>query len=190
MSAYAFAIRALMSDVAEIMVAAESAIGMSVEHALGIRHRVTNSPPPKYIWVPTRSRQIGPPATSDVDQVRSLCTPRLAFFVDCWGSSFDVADAMATNLLRALNLSAFADVAPESEEWLDPSKSWNQKGEVLRVEYSLEIPRVDGWVHLIDLLDPEPAIAEIEEVENNIEMTSDVEDAGELAVTFTVGSED
>lgn len=181
MADFVYPIEALKDDVVTILTAA----GDTTEHSFGARQLAALKAPPRYVWIPTRSRDRGDPVTSKTEELRSLGNIRESFEIHCWGTTFAQAWALRQNVLKAIHDSVAADVQPDAGQWIDPSKAWNQRGEVYVIELSLMAPIQDAFVDLSTLEQPEQATELLTSSVSEAYHSPDTDTDGELIVTDT-----
>ena len=164
-----------------LMEEAEAAMDNGVPHFFGARYRNHDSYP-KYVWVPTRSRERNLSPTRLVEEYRSLSAHAEHVEIDCLGEDFDQTWALRQNLGKALHDLGLADQDTAGGEWVDPSESWNQEGELYRLEVSLVVPIIDAYVDLTTMEDPVQETFIPARIEGDIFKSPDVETDGELGV--------
>lgn len=187
MVAYAYPITALKTAV-ETMLAADAGASAVAPHFFGSKYLEQNDAPPRYVWVPTRSREVKPTLTRAVDEPVVLASDAEQFQVWCWGQSFDQAWAMRHNLRRAVQkLAKSPNTRNEGGEWRRPSAAWNQLGEIYIVELSLTVPVFDQPIDIGALTYPNEHTVEISQIDGDVRVTTDLDDEGESYVTTSTG---
>lgn len=166
--------------------AAMTAAGITVPHEMGKRWEAAHGVPPRYVWVPLRSRERGLTPSRAVTDYRSTFAFREHFAVGCWGRSYAECWALANNLAKALNDDAAHDIRLEGGQWERPGEAWNQKGELYVFEFSLAVPFIDVYVEPAE----EPTYSDVSTVvptvyEADVEQTEDPDVDGETAVVVT-----
>lgn len=184
MTDWTFPIRELHEEVKTIL-AQTANTGVVVEHVFGEKGRAAHGKAARYVWVPSRSRERKDTPSRQVDELRTLFSMREHVEIDCWGITYDAAWALRQNLLVALHEAAQVDIAFESAEWVRPSESWNQSGELYRIEISLGVPVPDGYVNLETLILPDQSLVTPEAYEANLYVSPDVEHDGDSFITVT-----
>ena len=177
-----YPVEALKTDVESILTAA----GTTTPHFIGERHLQTNRAAPYIIWLPTGSSALNAAApTRDVDEDRTLALAREDFQIVIRGRTFAEVHALRNNVVKALHDSAFADVTIRGARWVRPGTGYNQDGEHLAIECSLEIPLIDAFVNLETLADPAPSLVTPTAIVGTVEVSEDVDTAGELGLIVT-----
>lgn len=186
MPTIAFPLQALATEVeAALLVDAEAVEQTAVAaHYFGAVHREQLGAAPRYVWVPTRTREQKPIASRAVDEVKPLMSSTEYVEIDCWGSTFAQAWAMRNNLLRALK-DAVAMVRIENGEWVRPTAALNQSGELYRLEVSLSVPTIDQYTNLDDMTYPAESTVVPTVISGVFQIASDLEvaDTDEAATT-------
>ncbi len=157
--------------------------GAAAPHDLGRRFDFANKRPPRYVWVPIRTRPEPPAGTPAVDEHRSLGSDREFFAIGCFGRTYKETYLMRRNLRKALHDQAYADVHPEPSEWERASEAWNQNGELYVATYSMGLPMIDVFTAL-DPAAEEPVRATVMPtgIEANVQQTDDLTQVGEPGV--------
>lgn len=158
--------------------------GAAAEHAVGKKFDFSNARPPRYVWVPTRAkRETEQVQTRSVSEFRTLCALERSFAVGCWGRTLRECWAMANNLYRALFEELKADLTLDGLEWERPSEAWNQKGELLVMQFSMSGVFIDAYVALDPAAEePERATVMPTVIEANVQQTDDPAQVGEVGV--------
>lgn len=187
MALHIWPIRALFDAVGEELAAAATIDEVdAAPQFIGEKHLADNGSPPRYVWVPTTLRESRDVATQATEELRTVAGGREYVSAYCWADSYDQASAMRSNLVVACKRQAAVDMQLEGGEWVRPSTGWNQKGECFRLDFSLEIPFVDGFVPLPTLVQPEVSITDLEAIEAEIFKSPDVEHDGDSFVTVRI----
>lgn len=185
MSKHIWPLQALLDEVqATLATAAERGGTAPAAHLLGEKYLDTHGTPPRYVWVPKFIRESRDPVTQSVDEVRSVAWAREHVSIYCWGATYNDASALRSNVIAAMKRAAAVDLTLEGGDWVHPSQGWNQKGELFRLEVSLEIPFVDDFIPLTTLEQPEASIADIEAVDVALFKSPDPEHDGDAFITF------
>ena len=142
--------------------------GDTVPHVYGLAAREALGAAPRYVWVPTRTRDRGDTPTQPIDRTRELFSQREHLEIDCWGRTDAEAWAMRCNVCNALDVAYQADLQFEDGQWVRPGGAHNQSGELYRLEMSITVPIVEGYIALADLLVPQPDTFIVEGVEARI----------------------
>lgn len=180
---FEYPIEALKTEVEGLL----SAAGDTVAHLFGARFIETTKAAPYYIWIPMGASPIGKAAaTRAVDEDRTLFLVREDFTVVVRGRSFAEVFAMRTNLMRALQMSAFVDITPQASKWVRPGAGFNQDGEAFELQCSLAVPMVDAFVDLSTLADPVVDTIIPSTIEGTLELSPDVDTAGEVGLVVEV----
>jgi len=178
-----FPLQALATEVEAALHTAADVLGSTVApHHFGERFRFELGESPRYVWVPTRTREQKPTASRAVDEPRALMSSQEYVEIDCWGTTFAQAWAMRQNVLRALH-AVDARLRIENGSWVRPSEGANQAGELYRLEVSLGVPTFDHYVSLDDGTYPAESTVVVEEVEGLLQLTADVDVATTTELT-------
>jgi hypothetical protein len=168
----------VMAQIAALHVAG----GITAPHMFGARYLGTNARAPYYVWVPRRLRSEVGTASPGVEEVRSIATMPHIVDVHCAGATFAQSWAMATNLVKSLNDLAAVDASLEGGRWISPGESYNQDGEVLIVECTLDVPFIDALINLTTLADPTVSTVLIDSYQGSIYKSPNVATDGELGL--------
>lgn len=181
MADFVYPIEALKDDAEAILTAA----GDTTPHSFGKRGVPAHGVAPRYVWVPTRTRERDNSPTTATAELRSLAHLREHCEIHCWGTTFRQAWALRNNLLKAMHDSAAVNVRPENGQWIDPAQAWNQSGEVYVLEISLLSPVPDAFVDLTTLEQPEQSTELLTAADVDAYQSPDGDTDGELIVTVT-----
>jgi hypothetical protein len=157
--------------------------GDTTPHAYGEAARAQLGDAPRYVWVPTRSRDRQDTNVRDVEEVRELSVHQEHLEIDCWGASAAQAWALRCNVWNALYQTFLADLEFEAGAWVRPGAAVNQRGELYRLEVSIRVPIAEGFIDPTDLAAPEPDLFTVEGVEAQIFKSPATDVDGELGVT-------
>lgn len=185
-TAYKFPIRELYDEVVALLETHGVGASADVVSKFGKRHVADHDKAPRYVWRPTKLRPstdtLVTRGTSDDPEEdaehRALASDRHHFFVECWGTSFDQASALAHNLRVACDRIGSIDVRLEQGAWT-PQQGYNQLGELLIVELSLGAVLIDAFVAIPGLTTTDPETFMPTSVEGSIEVAEFLEDEGE-----------
>lgn len=153
--------------------------GVGCEHVIGERGRANLGKPPRYVWVPTRGRKEPARMTPNVTEYRTLFGCLDEVEIDCWGVSFDQADAMAQNALKAIYDNEVVSADLEGYAWHRPSSGIVQSGECLTLTVSINRPFVDVYVPLDTLAEDEAPTVVPARIEGDLYLTDSVDADGE-----------
>lgn len=181
MADFVFPLEALKDDAVTILTAA----GDTTPHTFGERGIAALGSAPRYVWVPTRTRDKNTTPTAKTEELRSIGQVREHVEVHCWGTSFRQAFALRNNLLVAVHRSVAVSAQIEGGQWIDPAQAWNQSGEVYVLELSLESPIADAFVDLTTLEQPEQSTELLTAADVDAYQSPDGDTDGELIVTVT-----
>lgn len=181
MAQFEFPLLVLMNEVAAQMAAA----GVAVDHVFGVAEKSAHGRPPRYVWVPTRSRDRNATPVRAVDELRSIFASQEHCEVYCFGQNFHQAWALRQNLLKCLNDAAAADIEIESGRWERPAGALNQDGELYVLEFSMNVPVVDGYVPPTTLLEPVASTFIPARIEADIQLSASVDENGEALTTVS-----
>jgi hypothetical protein len=159
--------------------------GDTVPHHYGEGARATNGDAPRYVWVPTRTRDRKDQRGRYVGQARELAAQQEHVEIDCWGTSDAEAWALRCNAWNALHQAFQADLMFEDGQWVRPGTAANQRGALYRLEVSISVSIVEGYIPLETLAVPEPELITIEGVEGTIFRSPATDVDGEPALTVT-----
>lgn len=179
MAVFSFYLEAVMTEAAAYLTTA----GDTTPHVMGERRKAELTAPPRYVWVPGRTRDSRDTPTRQVIEHRAIFANAEHFHVHCWGGSFAEAWALRNNVLVALRDACKADMKIENGQWIRPAEGWNQAGEVYALEISLVVPVVDGVVSLDALTVPEPSTFLADPSTGAAYSSPDTDTDGELLVT-------
>ena len=167
-----------MAQVAALHLAA----GITAPHLFGARYLGTNDRPPYYVWVPRRLRPEVGTASPGVEEVRTIAAMPHVVDVHCVGASFAQSWAMANNVVKSVNDLSAVDGSIEGGRWISPGDSYNQDGEVIIVELSLNIPFIDALIDLETLADPTVSTVLVDSWQGSIYRSPNTATDGELAL--------
>lgn len=157
--------------------------GDEVPHYLGEAARSLNADAPRYVWVPTRTRERGDTDVRPIDEARSLAVQQEHVEIDCWGRDDAEAWAMRCNVWNALHAAFAADLMFEDGQWVRPGAALTQRGELYRLEVSILVPIAEGYIALAGLEAPAPELFTVEGFEGWIHRSPDTDTDGELGLT-------
>lgn len=123
-------------------------------HEFGKRGLAAHGKAPRYVWIPTRSRETKAGTGRQVTEVQTLASHHHHFEIHCWGQTYAQTWAMVNNIYLALDDAAKVDCRHENGRWAHPSEAWNQSGELYILEMSLRSPMLAQYVNLSTLADP------------------------------------
>jgi hypothetical protein len=185
MAAYKYPITTLM-DAVVTSLTADAGLTVNPPHYFGRKFLEQLDAPPRYVWVPSRSKQVLTTSTRAVNQPRMLAADAEQVEIWCWGKTFTQAWAMRHNVRRAcFHVAGAANIRSEGGDWRRPAESWTQLGELYVIELSVNVPIFDAYVDVEALTYPEVDTATIGEVQGDIEATESLGVPGESYVTTT-----
>lgn len=178
-----YPLQALQVEVIALLAAdAEAVDSAPVEHHFGEKFKAGSHAPPRYVWIPTRTREQRATTQRAVDEPRALYSTAEYIEIHCWGSTFAQAFALRNNVLRALKQAA-AQIRIENAEWVRPSAAWNQAGELYVLEISTSVATFDQYTDPHTGVYPAENTVVLESVDGEIELTSDLATAGDIQIT-------
>lgn len=186
MPALEFPIEALMVAVVAALSADAASVGAdAVDHYLGERETAALLAPPRYVWIPTRTREQNQTKSRTVNDPRSLFSTQEYVQVHCWGETFAQAFAMRNNLLRAVQHQIPMGVRIENADWMRPGTAWNQSGELYVVEFSFGVPVFDAYTDPFTGEYAAENTVDVDVVEGELSLVDDVAVAGTTSATTT-----
>lgn len=171
----------LFADVADIL----TERGVRCEQVYGEKGREASGSPPRYVWVPQRMRDRNALLGTALGDVRALFAGQVHVEIDCWGVNEHQAWALCWNALNAIYELKRADLTLEGVEWIRPGGAANQRGELLRLEVSINVPIGEGYIPLDSLLLPEQQTWIPARIETDIYNSPTVHEDGEFGIKVT-----
>lgn len=159
--------------------------GDEVPHYFGEAARSLNADAPRYVWVPTRTRDRKEQRGRYVEEARELAAQQEHVEIDCWGKTDAEAWALRCNVWNALHQAFQADLLFEDGQWVRPGAAANQRGSLYRLEVSISVSIAEGYIPLETLTIPEPDLITVEGVEAQIFHSPATDVDGELALVVT-----
>jgi hypothetical protein len=158
--------------------------GVGADTVFGKVGRDMHGSPPRYVWVPTRMRDEKKLVTTRLGdgETRVLFASDHLVEIDCWGVSDHQAWAMACNVINACYQIRRASMKLESGEWVRPKEAHNQRGELFRLEISLDVPVGEGFISLTDLLVPVVETFIPARIETDIYHSPSINEDGEFGI--------
>lgn len=175
-----YPIEAMKDDVQAILTAAIAEIGIDAPHLFGKHATDDHQAAPRYVWIPTRTRERNETPVRMTEEIRAIAAVREHCFIECWGETYRQACALRNNVLVAIHRSVRADGRVENGEWV-PNEI-NHYGFCYRLEVSMGTPIVDAFVNLTTLADPQQSTATIGGFEGSINVAPDTEHDGDSFV--------
>lgn len=174
-----FPIKLLQEEVATKL----ASWGDSVPHAFGAREVESLTTPPTYVWLPSRTKENRPTSQHGPTLPRSIMSVGEFFEVHIWGPDYETAYGMRQNVIRALKHVAGTALRIENGEWMAPSASWNQEGEVFVLEASLSVSVFDQYVELTNKTYSAENTVTPTEIQGDVRITDSLDTEGESVVT-------
>lgn len=171
MATLAFPLATLQAAVVADLAASALAVGaVAVPHLFGAKGKEELGAPPRYVWIPSRTREQKATTTRAVDAPRALYTTAEYAEIHCWGTTFAQAHALRNNVIRALKANAGA-IRIENAEWVRPAEAWNQSGELYVLEFSTDVPAFDQYTDPYTGTYPAENTAVVNVVSSTLEIT-------------------
>lgn len=159
--------------------------GIGVDTYFGRSGLSIHARPPRYVWIPTRSRDRNATPVRQTEELRSLFASQEHCQVYCFGKDFHQAWGLRNNLLKSLNDQAAADIDIENGEWMRPKEAVNQDGELYVLEFSMNVPVIDGFVPPSTMVAPEATTFIPASIEGAIQRSDEAGEDGETLTTVS-----